>query len=897
MSFIPCITLANLTTPVTLLGGGGTAPSTINTQNLNASTISLFPPVTDPFGAKMYLNPYDAYYSIFSTNLSPVARFGAHTDKSNNTKVVIQGDGTQTGFLDLTDFLTIDSNNADLFASTVTTTGIFLDAQTLTANATELLLNGIPVATTSNISSLADWSLYPMVSTLDGANQKIKNLNDIQSFTGNFGSIFATTLTVNTVVAQSTVNNYSTINTVDIEATTINTVTLSTNTMATNAVNLRGPNIAAIFYENLNVAIQQENISTASGIISSIVVEEQANGDSGSFAANPLYLLPPALGGGILAGQSYTLSNTGSNITSDAPFVAPSIATQQLIAFNSIVASNATFTGSIGVTGTVTGGTLTTAGTVYGGAGSFQGALGTNGDIGAGGKITANDLLRGNKGINVANGGISLIGGLGDAAILATDNNATGVRFQAGVGLITTAAALSMNVGGAANWAVGGALSLSGGGVIELNTGYVSFSGGSTAHVNRIETYNSGSIAVNSPLFANSNIATPALAVNQIYSLVGPVSIAGIKQVSTIKDLSTINGLPIASYLVSDAPVFSSITVSSINNQQTTEYLTFSTTNATFFSTLTSEQLIVNQGTIPNLLASSINGIPLVEFSNISTFSTATVSSLLTTNINTTDFSTITANISTANVYNLNAFYLNGTPVGLIDLTNITCSSLVADLSARVNGNMIVRSTLTTNLLTAVSSLTAPLITATTARITNLFSPSANISTLTGSAATLSSINGVAVSQYLNTSTFSGASISSLSVSSINNLGVSSFLTPSAFNSTVIGRNLSTTAIPIASTFITMNSPGYVLAQMNVSASNATNQYRNTYINLKISSIVSHSTFTSLPAGTGHQTNGSLSFRTLLGPGTWPIVAFMSAETNGDGFVTSVSLSALGNLV
>ena len=56
--------------------------------------------------------------------------------------------------------------------STVTTRDIVLDGNILTtAGTNELLLNGIPIATTQNISSLADWSYDPAVSTvIMGAN-------------------------------------------------------------------------------------------------------------------------------------------------------------------------------------------------------------------------------------------------------------------------------------------------------------------------------------------------------------------------------------------------------------------------------------------------------------------------------------------------------------------------------------------------------------------------------------------------------------------------------------------------------------------------------------------------------------------------------------------------------
>jgi hypothetical protein len=66
-----------------------------------------------------------------------------------------------------------------------------LDNQVLTANATDLLLNGIPIATTSNLSSIADWSLDPAISTIRADGNDLTNVRF-----ANFSSIIADGLTV-----------------------------------------------------------------------------------------------------------------------------------------------------------------------------------------------------------------------------------------------------------------------------------------------------------------------------------------------------------------------------------------------------------------------------------------------------------------------------------------------------------------------------------------------------------------------------------------------------------------------------------------------------------------------------------------------------------------------------
>ena len=71
---------------------------------------------------------------------------------------------------------------------TINTTYIDIDGQILTADNDQLFLNGLPVATTANISSIADWALYDAVSTIRMNNNNIQDCQSIQtqSLSGNF---------------------------------------------------------------------------------------------------------------------------------------------------------------------------------------------------------------------------------------------------------------------------------------------------------------------------------------------------------------------------------------------------------------------------------------------------------------------------------------------------------------------------------------------------------------------------------------------------------------------------------------------------------------------------------------------------------------------------------------
>jgi len=55
-----------------------------------------------------------------------------------------------------------------------------LDGAVLTANASDLYLNGVPIATTSNISNVADWSLYQAISNINANNYAIMNVSGFE---------------------------------------------------------------------------------------------------------------------------------------------------------------------------------------------------------------------------------------------------------------------------------------------------------------------------------------------------------------------------------------------------------------------------------------------------------------------------------------------------------------------------------------------------------------------------------------------------------------------------------------------------------------------------------------------------------------------------------------------
>jgi len=79
----------------------------------------------------------------------------------------------------------------DVEVSSIYATVVDIDFQRLTATPTELLLNGVPIATLQNISSIADWSYEPALSTINVNGNNIINTNQIQASNAVFQNLIA----------------------------------------------------------------------------------------------------------------------------------------------------------------------------------------------------------------------------------------------------------------------------------------------------------------------------------------------------------------------------------------------------------------------------------------------------------------------------------------------------------------------------------------------------------------------------------------------------------------------------------------------------------------------------------------------------------------------------------
>ena len=105
----------------------------------------------------------------------------------------------------------------EAYISTISTLGIELDGNLLTTAGqggnSELLLNGVPVATTQNISSLADWSFDPAISTVNMNNNNIIGAQGITA-----GTVNTSLISTTNIFAQGPETNYL----LELEGATLN---------------------------------------------------------------------------------------------------------------------------------------------------------------------------------------------------------------------------------------------------------------------------------------------------------------------------------------------------------------------------------------------------------------------------------------------------------------------------------------------------------------------------------------------------------------------------------------------------------------------------------------------------------------------------------------------------
>jgi hypothetical protein len=189
---------------------------------------------------------------------------------------------------------------------------LYVNFQELTADSDQLFLNGIPVATTANLSSIQNWSYFAQVSTLDGNNQSTIGLSLLESSTIKTPNLVASNIFTQNLMAYNIVNFTSTV--VEVYESTIQS-------------DVKLANISTANINNLNVS--SGNFSTLNSI----------NGAFNNISAGTTFI-------NTLTGGTASFSNfTASSITVST-IISPPAASAN---FSSITVVSNTNTGSLTV--------------------------------------------------------------------------------------------------------------------------------------------------------------------------------------------------------------------------------------------------------------------------------------------------------------------------------------------------------------------------------------------------------------------------------------------------------------------------------------------------------------------------------------------------------------------
>ena len=231
---------------------------------------------------------------------------------------------------------TLFANYAEV--STINAYGaVDIDGQVLTATPTELLLNGVPLATTTNISSLAEWSYDPAISTINVNNNDIIDVNSIQIKNAYVNNVFATEIYCENLSATSTIQTYNILSTsvltADVASTqsafvsSINGYTINEllNSQSTNPLFSTVTVSSSIISQEANFStingypigdFLSTSITVPNGVFSTVTVSSLVTAQSGLFTT----LNASALGGNNT--QTSTLAcaltaNIGAQLTSN----------------------------------------------------------------------------------------------------------------------------------------------------------------------------------------------------------------------------------------------------------------------------------------------------------------------------------------------------------------------------------------------------------------------------------------------------------------------------------------------------------------------------------------------------------------------------------------------------
>jgi hypothetical protein len=186
---------------------------------------------------------------------------------------------------------------------------LYVNFQALTADADQLFLNGIAVATTANLSSIQDWSIYAQVSTLDGNNQSTIGLSLLEASTIKTPSLVASNIFTQNLMAYNIVNFTSTV--VEVYESTIQSDVKLANISTANINNL---NVSSGNFSTLNsVSGAFNNISAGTTFINTLTgtTASFSNFTASSITVSSI-VSPPAASATFSSITVVSNTNTGS---------------------------------------------------------------------------------------------------------------------------------------------------------------------------------------------------------------------------------------------------------------------------------------------------------------------------------------------------------------------------------------------------------------------------------------------------------------------------------------------------------------------------------------------------------------------------------------------------------
>ena len=186
--------------------------------------------------------PTETYHSQNNPNFIP---YWKTANTSTITASTINASSIYANYMS-TGILDASTVNASTFIggygniTYLSTNTLDLQGQLLTANPTELLLNGVPIATTSTLAStITQWSLYPAISTVYMSNNNLYDVKNITSFQINTGFGLFSTITTSTIAANGVTSGLGAFSTLTTSSLVANNVSsLVGNFSSVNATNV-----------------------------------------------------------------------------------------------------------------------------------------------------------------------------------------------------------------------------------------------------------------------------------------------------------------------------------------------------------------------------------------------------------------------------------------------------------------------------------------------------------------------------------------------------------------------------------------------------------------------------------------------------------------------------------